>query len=242
MRPDNTAPIIAAARHRHELTRARAIQAIRELDHAGNLVTFASIAGQAGISRSWLYSQPDIRAEITRLRDATSRSGPAPIPASQRASDASLLRRLEAAHAERTRLLEERTQLREENARLRRQLAAALGEQRQAGRLPAANLTRYHPITIRPLILDPRPCRRHVQVTVLDASAQVSATTDRPAQDNLLLHHPEESHLAQRLRQPGRTRPHPACVRGPLQPDRPAVQLEVHRRRPSPAPRQDQRP
>ena len=41
MRPDNTAPIIAAARHRHELTRARAIQAIRELDHAGSLVTFA---------------------------------------------------------------------------------------------------------------------------------------------------------------------------------------------------------
>ena len=76
MRPDNTAPIIAAARHRHELTRARAIQAIRELDHAGSLVTFAGVAGQAGISRSWLYSQPDIRAEIARLRDATSRSGP----------------------------------------------------------------------------------------------------------------------------------------------------------------------
>ena len=133
MRPDNTAPIIAAARRRHELTRARAIQAIRELDHAGNLVTFAGVAGQAGISRSWLYSQPDIRAEITRLRDTTGRSGPAPIPASQRASGASLLRRLQAAHAERTRLLEERTQLRQENARLRRQLAAALGEQRQAG-------------------------------------------------------------------------------------------------------------
>ena len=133
MRPDNTAPIIAAARHRHELTRAKAIQAIRELDHAGSLVTFAGVAGQAGISRSWLYSQPDIRAEIARLRDATGRSGPAPIPASQRASDTSLLRRLEAAHAERTRLLEERTRLREENARLRRQLATALGEQRQAG-------------------------------------------------------------------------------------------------------------
>ena len=45
--PDNTAPIIAAARHRHELTRARAIQAIRELDHAGSLVTFAGVAGEA---------------------------------------------------------------------------------------------------------------------------------------------------------------------------------------------------
>jgi hypothetical protein len=132
MRPDNTAPIIAAARHRHELTRAKAIQAIRELDHAGSPVTFAAVAGQAGVSRSWLYSQPDIRAEIARLRDATTRSSPEPIPASQRASGASLLRRLEAAHAERTRLLKECTRLREENARLRRQLAIALGEQRQA--------------------------------------------------------------------------------------------------------------
>src|SRR5260370_2774782 len=147
MRPDNTAPIIAAARARHELPRARAIQATRELDPAGSLVTFAGVAGQAGISRSWLYSQPDIRAEIARLRDATSRSGPAPIPASQRASDASLLRRLEAAHAERTRLLEERTRLREEHARLRRQLAIALREQRQAG--IGGHPPRSCPLTIR---------------------------------------------------------------------------------------------
>ena len=139
MRPDNTAPIIAAARHRHELTRARAIQAIRELDHAGSLVTFAGVAGQAGISRSWLYSQPDIRAEITRLRDATSRSGPAPIPASQRASDASLLRRLEAAHAERTRLLEERTRLREENARLKATIRTLMAPSRCQGRSHAVH-------------------------------------------------------------------------------------------------------
>ena len=112
---------------------AAAGNAERELRREFGDARGAGVAGQAGISRSWLYSQPDIRAEIARLQDATSRSGPAPIPASQRASDASLLRRLEAAHAERTSLLEERTRLREENARLRRQLAIALGEQRQAG-------------------------------------------------------------------------------------------------------------
>src|SRR5260370_14470425 len=133
MRTDNTAPIIAAARHRHELTRARAIQAIRELDHAGSPITVAGVAGQAGISRSWLYPQPDIRAEIACIRDATSRAGPAPIPASQRASGASLLRRLEATHAERTRLLEERTRLREQHSRHHRQPPVALGGQRQAG-------------------------------------------------------------------------------------------------------------
>ena len=35
-----------------------------------------------------------------------------------------------------------------------------------------------------------------------------------------------------RLRRPGRAVPHPAGLRGPIQPDRPAVQLEVHRQRP----------
>jgi hypothetical protein len=44
-----------------------------------------------------LYAQPDLRAEIQRLRDATSRAAALPIPASQRASDASLLRPLAAA-------------------------------------------------------------------------------------------------------------------------------------------------
>jgi hypothetical protein len=94
MRPDNTAPLIDAARRRHELTRAKAIRALRELDHAGTPVTFAAIAGAAGISRSWLYAQADIRDQIQRLRDTTQRAPAPAIPASQRATEASLLRRL----------------------------------------------------------------------------------------------------------------------------------------------------
>jgi hypothetical protein len=133
MRPDNAAPIIAAARQRHELTRARAIQAIRELDRDGTPVTFATVAATAGVSRSWLYAQDDIRVQIQRLRDATSRSASPPIPAGQRASGASLLRRLEAAHADRRRLQDECARLREEVARLRRQIARILGEQRHPG-------------------------------------------------------------------------------------------------------------
>jgi len=132
MRPDNAAPIVAAARHRHELTRARAVQALRELDRTGAPVTFAAVTATAGVSRSWLYAQPDIRDQIVRLREATSRSPAAPVPAAQRTTDASLLRRLEAAHAERCRLQEENTRLRQEIARARRQVARALGEQRQA--------------------------------------------------------------------------------------------------------------
>jgi hypothetical protein len=124
MRPDNTGPIIAAARRRRELTRAKTIRALRELGHTGTPVTFEAVARQAGVSRSWLYAQPDIRAEIQRLRDATATRTPArPVPARQRASDASLLARLETA-------LARNRELASENQRLRRQLAYALGDRR----------------------------------------------------------------------------------------------------------------
>ena len=117
MHPD---PLTEAAARRHELTRARAIQALRELGRAGTPVTFAGVARAAGISRSWLYTQPDISGQIRRLREKT---GAGAIPAAQRASDASLRTRLAAA-------LERNRQLADDNARLRRQLARALGDQR----------------------------------------------------------------------------------------------------------------
>jgi regulator of replication initiation timing len=124
MRPDNTAPIIAAARQRHELTRAKAIRALRELDHTGTAVTFETVARTAGVSRSWLYAQPDLRAEIQRLRALHSTRAAQPaIPTRQRVSDASLRRRLETTAAEIRRL-------REENQKLRERLAWAHGELR----------------------------------------------------------------------------------------------------------------
>jgi len=117
------APLAAAAARRHQLTRARAIQALRELDRAGSPVTFASVAGAAGISRSWLYTQPDIRDQIRQLRGTCSPSPASTVPASQRATDTSLRARL-------TAVLQRNQQLAEENARLRRQLAHALGDHR----------------------------------------------------------------------------------------------------------------
>jgi hypothetical protein len=123
---DPAAPLAEAAARRHELTRSKAIQALQELDRAGQPVTFASVATAAGISRSWLYTQADIRDQVQRLRDATWHPGP-PIPAGQRASEASLRARLNAA-------LERNRVLAEENARLRRHLARALGDQRSGRR------------------------------------------------------------------------------------------------------------
>jgi Family of unknown function (DUF6262) len=125
MPPEAPAPLAAAAARRHQLTRARAIQALRELDRAGSPVTFASVAGAAGISRSWLYTQPDIRSQIEHLRDTTAKTPATAIPARQRATDASLRSRLATA-LERNRILAQ------ENTRLRRQLARALGDQRSA--------------------------------------------------------------------------------------------------------------
>jgi hypothetical protein len=122
VRPD---PLSEAAARRHELTRAKAVQALRELDRAGTPVTFAGVAQAAGISRSWLYTQPGISGQIRRLREKTDGAGSAAIPAGQRATGASLRARLTAA-------LDRNKQLAEENARLRRQLARALGDQRSA--------------------------------------------------------------------------------------------------------------
>jgi len=123
VRPDPAAPLAEAAAQRHELTRAKAIQALRELDRSGRPVTFASVAAAAGISRSWLYTQPDIRDQIQRLRDSRSTAGA--VPASQRATDSSLRARLTAA-------LTRNQALADENARLRRQLARVLGDQRSS--------------------------------------------------------------------------------------------------------------
>lgn len=124
--PADATPIIAAARQRHELTRSRAIQALRQLDRAGAPVSFEVVARTAAVSRSWLYTQADIKAEIQRLRAATT-ARPAstpPVPADQRISDASARARLQAA-------LERNRGLAAENQQLRRQLAQALGQRRQ---------------------------------------------------------------------------------------------------------------
>jgi hypothetical protein len=121
-----TDPLSEAASRRHELTRARAVQSLRELDRAGIHVTFAGVARAAGISRSWLYTQPDISSQIRRLRHQADGAGAAgAVPASQRATDASLRARLTAA-------LDRNKELADDNARLRRQLARALGDQRSA--------------------------------------------------------------------------------------------------------------
>jgi hypothetical protein len=130
---DNTAQLINSARRRHELTRAKAIRALRELSRTPTPITFGIVARTAEVSRSWLYAQPDIRTEIQQLRDTARPAPSSRVPVNQRASDPSLRRRLQAT-------CERNRQLAEENQLLRRQLAEALGQLRTPGK-PRTSIT-----------------------------------------------------------------------------------------------------
>ncbi|WP_006247041.1 DUF6262 family protein [Mycolicibacterium tusciae] len=124
MPADNSIHLIRAAQQRHELTRAKAIAAIHELDRTGAVLTFESVARHAGVSRSWIYTQTDLKDEISRLRAQHRPETSKPLPARQRASDGSLRQRLEIANRR-------NHELTDENRRLRRQLACALGQRRE---------------------------------------------------------------------------------------------------------------
>ena len=120
---DNRAHLAAAAARRSSEARQRATDALRRLDATGTPITFAVVADNAGLSRSWLYRDPDIRAEIQRLRTATLQATRPPAPAAERATDASLHQRLST-------LLGDNRALRDENRQLRDQIARLLGTER----------------------------------------------------------------------------------------------------------------
>jgi hypothetical protein len=127
MRADSSIHITTAAKQRHEYTRAKAIAALHELDQAGATITFEAVADHAGVSRSWLYTQPDLKDEIHRLRSMRRHTPTNPTPSRQRASEESLRQRLDIA-------TRRNRELADENQRLRRQLAQALGQLRDDNR------------------------------------------------------------------------------------------------------------
>lgn len=139
MHSDNRIHIITAAKQRHEHTRSKAIATIRDLDQTGKPITFEAVATAAAVSRSWLYSQPDIKEEIRRLRGQRQPHPLPEVPSRQRADETSLRHRLDLATGR-------NRELAAENQRLRRQLAHALGRLRDSTPLPAR--TDHNPITI----------------------------------------------------------------------------------------------
>jgi small-conductance mechanosensitive channel len=82
----------------------------------------AGLARAARVSRSWIYTQPDLLRQLQRQNQTARKPRQGP---TERASDASLHRRLELAH-------QRIQQLAEDNQRLGDQLARAYGALRAA--------------------------------------------------------------------------------------------------------------
>jgi hypothetical protein len=131
MSADNSHHLAAAAQRRSEQTLARAQQALRELEDTGQRVTVTAVAARAGVSRAWLYTQPQLRQQIDALRGANPTSRPAP---REPASDPSLRQRLALAHERIHELTSDNQQLRDQIAKLHGQLRAA-----RLGNSPAAD-------------------------------------------------------------------------------------------------------
>jgi hypothetical protein len=119
-RADNSAFLAQANARRRQAALAAARHAIEQLQREGKTINYTAVALSAGVSRTWLYSQDQIRDLISQLRQQHT---PAVPLAAQRASTGSLRQRLDAARAEITRL-------RAENHSLREQVARQLGLQR----------------------------------------------------------------------------------------------------------------
>ena len=101
--------------------RQRAAEAVRQLERERQPITFTAVAARARVSRQWLYTQPELRQAIERLRHQTDTGRAA--PARQRASHASLQQRVEL-------LLAENRRLRAEITDLKAELAIAHGRRR----------------------------------------------------------------------------------------------------------------
>ena len=122
--PDRIQRLRQAAQAQHEQTLRRAQATLNTMARRGEPITVRGIADAARVSRSWIYQQPRLLAEINRLRQPKAGKGPA-VPASQKATIDSLRQQV---HAYR----EEITRLRAEIASLHEQLARQLGAARTA--------------------------------------------------------------------------------------------------------------
>jgi hypothetical protein len=122
--PERAEALRRAAAARHDGATARAEAALEALQCQARPVNFGQVARAAGVSRSWLYHQPELRQKIERLRGEPpqKRLGG---QGTQRASADSLREQL---HLYR----DELARLRAENTSLKEQLARQLGTARAA--------------------------------------------------------------------------------------------------------------
>ncbi len=122
--PADLANRLAQLAHaRHEQTLQRAHAALTSMVSNGDTITVSLLASKAGVSRSWIYTQPELRDQIKKLPRPMTRTGAPRREAGDSASEESLRRRLALAH-------QRIAELRAENQQLRRSLACAHGQRR----------------------------------------------------------------------------------------------------------------
>lgn len=117
--PEPAERLRRAAEARHAATLVKANKAIADLANAGRPITFGGLARIAGVSRSWLYRQPELRQRIEQLRQSPAHTNNRRL--SQAASTESLRQQLRLHRDEIARLRAENRELQD---RLARQLGA----------------------------------------------------------------------------------------------------------------------
>lgn len=65
----NTSGLKKNALKKRELAHQRAEEGIKTLLETGRSINFGTVAEIAGVSRTWLYNQPEIRVKIEKYRD-----------------------------------------------------------------------------------------------------------------------------------------------------------------------------
>jgi hypothetical protein len=121
---DNSHHLAAATARRSEEARRRAENALLALRSSGQPATVSKLAKDAGVARSWLYTQPDLIAALRQL-------GGQPPPRSAPATERSLRVRLAAAQVRNERLQQRVNALTEQNNRQRQQLEHTYAELRR---------------------------------------------------------------------------------------------------------------
>ncbi len=115
----NTTGIKAAAQKKREAAFAKTEEAIKKLLKEKKPINFESVAQTAGVTRAWLYNQPELRSRIEALR-------------SQQAQKKELPVEIKASDASKTALIAElrrqNKELRAKNQKLKRELELAYGQ------------------------------------------------------------------------------------------------------------------
>ena len=121
-RPDNTGFLRAAHEKRRTNMLQRTLQTVQRMAAEAELISYTGLAAAAGVSRAWLYHQPEVREaiEVARAEVRAKRRG----ARSGGASDASNQARMRL-------LLEDNQALRAEVTALKAKLAELLGEIRE---------------------------------------------------------------------------------------------------------------